>query len=96
MILGAKGLSSNQIFSTVFCLLSGADAADIVHVPSVQFAYPDVSIAFDADPYAPAKSCAHVLEYAAVSRDSITGMHFAGPHVDPSCKTRTGLRPPRR
>ncbi|MDT3684214.1 MAG: MBL fold metallo-hydrolase [Pseudorhodoplanes sp.] len=53
-------------------------AADIAHLPALQFSRPDWSIALDVDPEQAAKTRIRVLDAAVTSRELVTGMHFTG------------------
>lgn len=78
-------------------LLSSGDAslliwADIVHVPHVQFAQPDVTIAFDTDPDLARETRVKVLDRAVADRLAIAGMHLPFPGVGHVEKTGEGYR----
>jgi glyoxylase-like metal-dependent hydrolase (beta-lactamase superfamily II) len=53
-------------------------AADIAHMPALQFPRPDWSIVLDVDPEQAAATRVRVLEAAVASRELVTGMHFTG------------------
>lgn len=55
--------------------------ADIVHVPHVQFARPEVSIAFDVDPAEAAATRAAAMGEVAEDRTMIAGMHLPFPGI---------------
>lgn len=64
--------------------LEGADETlliwgDVVHVPAVQFARPDVALVFDTDPEQAAKTRAKVLDQVATDRMMVAGMHLLFP-----------------
>lgn len=62
-------------------------AADFVHIAPIQFARPDVTIAFDVDEDAARTTRARVLDRAAADGTLLTGMHLHLPafgHVKPS------------
>jgi glyoxylase-like metal-dependent hydrolase (beta-lactamase superfamily II) len=65
---------------TMYRITSGAHsllvAADIVHLPALQFPRPDWSIVLDVDPEQAAKTRMRVLDAAAIDRELLTGMHF--------------------
>lgn len=52
---------------------------DLIHVPAVQFAHPEVTIAFDTDPAEAAASRTRVFEQAAGNRTLIAGAHLPFP-----------------
>ncbi|MEO1306451.1 MAG: MBL fold metallo-hydrolase, partial [Pseudomonadota bacterium] len=68
---------------TGFMISSGRESlliwGDIVHVPAVQFARPDVAIAFDTDVELARASRAEVLDMAATDKVMIAGMHMPFP-----------------
>lgn len=65
---------------TMYRITSAGDslliAADIAHLPALQFPRPDWSIALDVDPEQAAKTRIRVLDAAVADRELITGMHF--------------------
>jgi glyoxylase-like metal-dependent hydrolase (beta-lactamase superfamily II) len=65
---------------TMYRVVSGGSslliAADIVHMPVLQFPRPDWSIALDVDGELAAKTRCRVLDAAVVDRELVTGMHF--------------------
>lgn len=65
---------------TMYRITSGADslliAADIVHLPALQFPRPDWSIVLDVDPEQAARTRMRVLDAAAIDHELLTGMHF--------------------
>lgn len=68
---------------TGFMLSSGDDAlliwADIVHVPPVQFARPDVTIGFDVNPEQAAETRAQILDRVVADRMLVAGSHMGFP-----------------
>ncbi|MEO0831485.1 MAG: MBL fold metallo-hydrolase, partial [Pseudomonadota bacterium] len=66
-----------------FMLESGGEQlliwGDILHVPAVQFARPDVTLAFDADPDTARASRTKVLDMVATDKLMVAGMHMSFP-----------------
>ena len=52
---------------------------DVVHLPAIQFAYPDVSLSYDVDGYLAATSRKHAFDRAAKEHLLIAGMHMDFP-----------------
>ena len=52
---------------------------DIVHLPAIQFARPEVGMVFDVDVEQGRRSRAHALEVAASDRLRVAGMHLDFP-----------------
>lgn len=65
---------------------------DIVHVPSVQFRHPDVSIAFDVDPEQAAKTRAKIFAEIAADRVRLAGMHLVFPALGHMAAEGSGYR----
>ncbi len=65
---------------------------DIVHVPAVQFAHPDVSIAFDIDPELAARTRAKIFAEIAADRVRLAGMHLVFPALGHMAPEGTGYR----
>jgi glyoxylase-like metal-dependent hydrolase (beta-lactamase superfamily II) len=65
---------------TMYRIMSGGEsllvAADIVHVPALQFPRPDWSVVLDVDPEQAARARSRVLDAAAADGELVTGMHF--------------------
>jgi glyoxylase-like metal-dependent hydrolase (beta-lactamase superfamily II) len=68
-----------------FLLDGGADQllvwGDVVHVPPVQFARPEVTVTFDADPAQAAATRATILDRVAADRIMVAGAHMAFPGI---------------
>jgi len=68
---------------TMYRIVSGGSslliAADIAHMPALQFARPDWSIALDVDGEMAAESRCRILDAAVSDRELLTGMHFTFP-----------------
>ncbi len=64
--------------------------ADIVHIPAVQFAYPNVSIAFDIDPDMARTTRAKIMDLASADRARIAGMHLVFPAIGHIATRGTG------
>ena len=68
---------------SLFLISSGGESlliwGDTVHVPEIQTARPEVTIAFDTDPDAAAASRRRVFDMAASDRLLVTGMHLHFP-----------------
>jgi glyoxylase-like metal-dependent hydrolase (beta-lactamase superfamily II) len=67
-------------------MLSSGDAslfvwADTIHVPHVQFAMPEVGIAFDVDRDLARETRARVLDRVVADRQAIAGMHLPFPGI---------------
>ena len=84
----AGGLRSMELFGhtpghTGFMLDSGGERmlvwGDIIHVPPVQLALPDVTIAFDVNPDEARATRARVLDMAATDGVPVAGMHLVFP-----------------
>ncbi|MDJ0827945.1 MAG: MBL fold metallo-hydrolase [Rhodobacter sp.] len=77
-------------------LESGGDAlliwGDIVHVPPVQFARPEVTIGFDVDQDMARATRAKVLDMAATDRLRVAGMHIGFPGLGHLEKAGSGYR----
>lgn len=65
---------------------------DIVHMPDVQAARPDVGIAFDADPQAARATRERVLDMAATERLAVAGMHMHFPAFSHVVRDGSGYR----
>jgi glyoxylase-like metal-dependent hydrolase (beta-lactamase superfamily II) len=69
---------------TMYRIVSGDSslliAADIVHMPALQFARPDWSIALDVDAEMALRTRCRVLDAAVADRELVTGMHFTFPN----------------
>jgi len=70
---------------TVYMLSSGRErlifAGDFLHVALVQFPHPEISATFDMDQNAAAFSRMQILDYAAMLRIPIGGMHIVEPGI---------------
>ena len=70
---------------TAFLVESGRDklllAGDFLHVALVQFPFPEISATFDINPNTAAASRKQILEYAAVNRIPVGGMHIVYPAI---------------
>lgn len=66
--------------------------ADIVHVGPVQFARPDVSIAFDVDPEQAAATRKRIMDRAATDRLEIAGSHVVFPSFGHVLREGDGYR----
>ncbi|ETW13644.1 beta-lactamase domain containing protein [Roseivivax marinus] len=68
-----------------YMLSSGDDSlliwADIVHVPPVQFARPDVAIGFDVDPEQAVETRQRTMDMVATDRLQVAGSHIGFPGV---------------
>ena len=64
--------------------------ADLVHVPAVQFAHPDISIAFDIDPEQAKATRAKIFAEVQADKLRIAGMHLAFPAIGHVDKSGTG------
>ena len=66
-----------------FLVEDGGDAVliwgDIVHLPGLQFARPEIGVVFDADPAMAVATRARALDMAATDRLRIAGMHLDFP-----------------
>lgn len=67
-------------------------AADIVHMPALQFPRPDWSIALDVDAHAAAAMRCRVLDAAVADGEMLTGMHFSFPGFGHVRKAGQGYR----
>jgi glyoxylase-like metal-dependent hydrolase (beta-lactamase superfamily II) len=65
---------------------------DIIHVPAVQFARPDIAIAFDVDPETAKKTRAKILDEVTSDRVRIAGMHLVFPGAGHVAKQGAGYR----
>lgn len=54
---------------------------DIVHMPQIQFPYPDATVAFDTDPAQAAATRKQIMAEVAQSREMIAGHHLDFPGV---------------
>ena len=54
---------------------------DLLHVALVQFAHPEISASFDVDPAAAAVIRRQVLDYSALNRIPVAGMHIVLPGI---------------
>jgi hypothetical protein len=54
---------------------------DLMHVEDVQFPEPGVSVTYDSDSAAAAKIRKQILEYAALNKIPIAGMHLRFPAI---------------
>jgi glyoxylase-like metal-dependent hydrolase (beta-lactamase superfamily II) len=75
---------------TAYMIASGSESlliwGDVVHVPGVQFARPDVGIVFDGDGPAAIATRARLMDMAATDKLLVAGMHMDFPvfgHVVP-------------
>jgi glyoxylase-like metal-dependent hydrolase (beta-lactamase superfamily II) len=96
-----KGISSLALPGhtpghTGYIIGSGADAlliwGDIVHSPSIQFPYPNATVAFDADPHQAAATRKAIFDRVTADKTLVAGMHMDFPafaHVE---KAATGYR----
>lgn len=84
------GITARELFGHTpghcgFLVGSGEDSllvwGDIVHVAPVQFARPDIGVAFDADPATAIATRQAVLEQVAADRTRVAGMHISFPGV---------------
>ena len=68
---------------TLYLVASGGEAlliwGDIVHVPEIQTARPEVTVAYDIDPEGAAASRRRVFDMAASDRMLVAGMHLHFP-----------------
>jgi glyoxylase-like metal-dependent hydrolase (beta-lactamase superfamily II) len=68
---------------TAYLITSGGESllvwGDTVHVPEVQFARPDVTMEFDADPAAAASMRRRLFDMATTERLPVAGMHLHFP-----------------
>lgn len=68
---------------TAYLIASAGEAllvwGDTVHVPEVQFARPDVTMEYDADPAAAASVRRHLFDMAVTERLLVAGMHLHFP-----------------
>lgn len=65
---------------------------DIIHVPQVQFARPEVTIAFDVDPATAAATRTALLPRLATERQLVAGMHLPFPGIGYIETTASGYR----
>jgi glyoxylase-like metal-dependent hydrolase (beta-lactamase superfamily II) len=79
---------------TMYRVVSGGSslliAADIVHMPALQFPRPDWSIALDVDGEMAARTRCRVLDAAVVDGELVTGMHFTFPGFGRFRRARRG------
>ena len=66
---------------------------DIVHVPPVQFARPDVTIGFDVDPAQAAETRMGILDRAQSDRLLVAGMHMTFPGLAHLTRMGEGYQP---
>jgi glyoxylase-like metal-dependent hydrolase (beta-lactamase superfamily II) len=68
---------------TGFMVTSGSESlliwGDVVHIPGVQFARPEVGVTFDADPAGAIATRARLLDMAATDNLLVAGMHMDFP-----------------
>lgn len=64
---------------------------DIVHVPALQFAHPDASIAFDIDQTLAVETRRKIFDQAATDRIRIAGMHLCFPGLGHLSKSGNGF-----
>jgi glyoxylase-like metal-dependent hydrolase (beta-lactamase superfamily II) len=81
---------------TVFLLESDGSRllvwGDLMHVQSIQFPLPNVSVTYDTDPTAAAAIRKEILDYAAKNKIPIAGMHLVYPAVGTVSAEGTGYR----
>ncbi|MBC6716180.1 MBL fold metallo-hydrolase [Aurantimonas sp. DM33-3] len=84
------GIAARELFGHTpghcgYMIGEGADGllvwGDIVHAGAIQFARPDVGIAFDGDPQAAIATREALLADVAANRTRIAGMHIAFPSI---------------
>ncbi|MDR2552352.1 MAG: MBL fold metallo-hydrolase [Treponema sp.] len=70
---------------TAFLVSSGSARlliwGDLMHVQSVQFPRPDISVTYDMDPAAAAETRKKILDYVAKNRIPVAGMHLLYPAI---------------
>lgn len=64
--------------------------ADLVHVPALQFAHPEISIAFDIDPEQAKATRTKIFAEVQADRLRVAGMHLAFPAIGHVDKSGTG------
>ncbi|WP_422075020.1 MBL fold metallo-hydrolase [Tranquillimonas rosea] len=79
-------------------MLASGDAglliwADIVHVPPVQFARPEVTIGFDVNPEQAAETRAQILDRVVSDRIMVAGSHMGFPGLANIAQDGEGYRP---
>ena len=93
------GMRSMELFGhtpghTGFMIDDGGEQlliwGDIVHAPAIQFARPEVTIAFDAVPEEASATRARVLDMAATDDLPVAGMHLAFPGIGRVSRDGTG------
>ncbi len=81
----ARGASGHEVGHTAFEVVSGGETlliwGDIVHVPSIQFARPELAWEFDADQVQARETRKRMLGLAARPSVSIAGAHLDFPGV---------------
>ncbi|MCY4230693.1 MAG: MBL fold metallo-hydrolase [Alphaproteobacteria bacterium] len=81
---------------TAYLIASGDHSlliwGDIVHVPDIQVAHPEVTIAFDTDPEGAAASRHQLFDMAASDRLLVTGMHLHFPGFSHLVRDHGGYR----
>jgi glyoxylase-like metal-dependent hydrolase (beta-lactamase superfamily II) len=81
---------------TGYLVSSGAESlliwGDIVHVPEVQTARPEVCMAFDTDKTAAEATRRHVFDMVATDRMLVTGMHLHFPGFTRLIRSGVGYR----
>jgi glyoxylase-like metal-dependent hydrolase (beta-lactamase superfamily II) len=81
----ALDAAGHEIGHTCFRVTSEGETAlvwgDIVHVPSLQFARPDIAWEFDADQDRARESRLRIMALAADDRDIVAGAHLDSPGV---------------
>jgi glyoxylase-like metal-dependent hydrolase (beta-lactamase superfamily II) len=70
----------------IACLLKSGNEqlliwADLIHVPTVQLLYPQISVAYDVNPEQAAETRKEFLEYAAKHKIPVAGMHLPYPSM---------------
>ncbi|HEX4261263.1 MAG TPA: MBL fold metallo-hydrolase [Acetobacteraceae bacterium] len=77
-------------------ITSGDDAlliwGDVVHVPGIQLAHPEASLAFDVDPALAWQTRARVFDMAASERLHVAGMHLEFPTFAHVARDGAGYR----
>ena len=63
---------------------------DIIHAPAIQFARPDVTIAFDVDPETAMATRTRVMDMVASEEMPVAGMHLAFPAAGRVARAETG------
>ena len=84
------GMESIELFGhtpghTGFFINDGGESlliwGDIIHAPAIQFARPDVTIAFDSDPEQARATRAALLDQVVTDKIPVAGMHLAFPAI---------------